>query len=131
MLFRSGIDLESWEVKEMIQGLLPGSYAVSSEGRFLAWQEDAPEGRSHTLKVMDLEGEKERSIKGEGQECLKPIGFVESDFVYGIARAEHEPELHGVYHRDPGFHQKSRDIQEQVRVKYRLPVAEAVKGKAV
>lgn len=83
-----GIGLESREVKELIQGLQPGSYAVSSEGRFLAWQEDVAEGRSHTLKVLDLEGEKERSIEGEGNECLKPIGFVESDFVYGVARAE-------------------------------------------
>ena len=35
---------------------------------------------------MDLEGEDVRTIEGNGEEYLKPVGFVESDFIYGTAK---------------------------------------------
>lgn len=83
-----GIALESGKVRKLVEGLRPDSYAVSEEGRFLAWQDGAQDGKANTLKAMDLEGEKERLIEGGKAEYLKPIGFVESDFVYGAARTE-------------------------------------------
>ena len=53
-----------------------------------AGQQDSKENdRSQKIKIMDLEGEKVRSIEGDSGEYLKPIGFVESDFVYGSAKA--------------------------------------------
>jgi hypothetical protein len=81
-----GIDLESGKAKELVGGLRQGSYAVSGGGRYLAWQDGGE--KANRLKVMDLEGELERTIEGGQQEYLKPIGFVGSDFVYGVARKE-------------------------------------------
>lgn len=62
-------------------------YAVSENGRYIAWQDGKDASSAQTIKVMDLEGEAARTIEGGGEEYLKPVGFVESDFVYGTARA--------------------------------------------
>lgn len=44
--------------------------------------------RTEVLKIMDLEGEETREVRSSQGAYLKPIGFVESDFVYGAARPE-------------------------------------------
>jgi len=80
------IDLSSRKAESVIAGLRAGAYAVSKDGRYIAW-EDKKENRSSTLKIMDLEGEDVRTIKWGKKEYLKPVGFVESDFVYGTAKA--------------------------------------------
>ncbi|MEY8391189.1 hypothetical protein D3Z36_04455 [Lachnospiraceae bacterium] len=79
------IDLSSRKAEIVIPNLIAGSYAVSQDGRYIAWQE-GEEKLAQTLKIMDLEGEEVRSIKGSKAEYLKPVGFVESDFVYGTVR---------------------------------------------
>lgn len=81
------IDLSSRQAESVIPDLRTGSYAVSQDGRYIAWQEEQ-ENVSQSLKVMDLEGEEVRTIKGNKAEYLKPVGFVESDFVYGTARVQ-------------------------------------------
>ena len=81
------IDLSSREAESVIPDLRAGSYAVSQDGRYIAWQERG-ENDSKSLKVMDLEGEEVRTIEAGRKEYLKPIGFVESDFIYGTAREE-------------------------------------------
>ncbi len=81
------IDLSSRQAESIIPDLRAGSYSVSRDGRYIAWQEQKKDV-SKSLKVMDLEGEEVRTIKGNGSEYLKPVGFVESDFIYGAARAD-------------------------------------------
>lgn len=81
------IDLDARETRQVIEGLKPGSFAVSENGRYIAWQEGEDTDRTETLKIMDLEGEETRTIEGSSGEYLRPVGFVESDFVYGMARA--------------------------------------------
>ena len=82
------IDLDVRETQRVIEGLNPGRFAVSEDGRYIAWQEGEDADRAEALKIMDLEEEETRTINGGGDEFLRPIGFVESDFVYGLARAE-------------------------------------------
>lgn len=82
------IDLDVRETRQVIEGLKPGRFAVSEDGRYIAWQEGEDADKAEALKIMDLEGEETRTINGGGGEFLRPIGFVESDFVYGLARAE-------------------------------------------
>lgn len=80
------IDLNNHQADQVIAELAPGSYAVSSDGRYIAWQEGKDTSSAKAVKIMDLEGEEVRTIEGNGEEYLKPIGFVESDFVYGTAK---------------------------------------------
>ena len=82
------IDLYSKEVKEVISGLMSGGYAVSDDGRYVAWQEGENIYQAQKLNVMDLEGEEKRSIEAEPNEYIYPVGFVKSDFVYGAAHME-------------------------------------------
>lgn len=37
---------------------------------------------------MDLEDETRHQISGGKGEVLRPVGFVESDFVYGVGRSK-------------------------------------------
>lgn len=82
------IDLNSRKVKTVMEGLRQGNYAVSENGRYISWQEGNEPDRADTLQIMDLEGEETRTIHSESGEYLKPVGFVESDFIYGAAKME-------------------------------------------
>lgn len=86
LLYR--IDLYTRETEKLIQGLERGSYAVSEDGRFIAWQESDSIYSADSLKIMDLEGEEVRTIEAGAGEYLQPVGFVETDFIYGVAKAE-------------------------------------------
>lgn len=81
------IDLSTGKAQAIIRDIKPGSYVASENGRYIAWQDSQDSNSAESIKIMDLEGEKVRSVEGNGGEYLKPIGFVESDFVYGTARA--------------------------------------------
>lgn len=81
------IDLATCEAEPVIRDMKPGSYVVSEDSRYIAWQDSQDSNRAETIKIMDLEGEKVRTVEGSGGEYLKPIGFVESDFVFGMANA--------------------------------------------
>lgn len=80
-----GIDLKNRKPRRVVENLTQECYAVSEDGRYFAWQKDK---QGQSLDVMDLEKEEIRSIEGKDGECLRPIGFVQSDFVYGAAKEE-------------------------------------------
>lgn len=82
------IDLYSRESRKVVTGLESGRYAVSENGRFIAWQDSKNRYNARTLKVMDLEGEEIREITAGNEEYLMPIGFVQNDFVYGAAKKD-------------------------------------------
>ena len=71
-------------------GLTDENYAVSTDGKYVAWREDETE---NTITVTNLETEGKWQITGASGEVLNPIGFVESDFVYGIMRPQETDEL--------------------------------------
>lgn len=77
------IDLYTRSKETVISGLKEDNYTVSENGRFVAWKE---EDQASPIKIMDLEGEEVRTIQAEAGESVNPVGFVQSDFVYGIAR---------------------------------------------
>ncbi len=82
------VDLANCQAEPVIRDMRPGSYVASEDGRYIAWQDLSQDGHAKAVKIMDLESEKVRTVKGNAGEYLKPIGFVESDFVYGLAREE-------------------------------------------
>lgn len=81
------IDLSNCQAQPVIRNIAPGSYVVSGDNRYIAWEETKDDSRTGTVNIMDLESESIRTIEGSSGEYLKPIGFVESDFVYGVAKA--------------------------------------------
>ncbi len=79
------IDTADGSARVLVKGLGSESYSVSVDHHLLAWQEDTASGGDLTL--MDLENEK-ISILEAGSERLRPIGFLEDDFVYGVSYAD-------------------------------------------
>lgn len=78
-LYRIGLGAEQEEIVQ--SGLNEENCAVSEDGRYVAWRKT---GEENTLIMVDLEGEIQKEVVGASGEVLKPIGFVESDFVYGV-----------------------------------------------
>lgn len=83
-----GIDLNTLEVRERIKNLPDDSFAVSESNRLIAWIETDGDSESggDCIHVMNLSNLKVTDITEASGESLKPLGFMDEDFVYGIAR---------------------------------------------
>lgn len=77
-----GINLATLEIRELISGIANQNYAVSESNRIFAWIE---EENSSTIHVINFSNEKVLDITERNGTYLKPLGFMEEDFVYGIA----------------------------------------------
>lgn len=80
-----GIDLSTLEVRKLIEGLENKIFAVSASNRFFAWTQDGE--NSEIVHVMDFADETTREVTEGGGKYVKPLGFMEEDFVYGVADA--------------------------------------------
>lgn len=79
------VDLDTMESKELLTGLTQEQYAVSGSGRKIAWI--TSDGMEQKISLMNLEtGTTWEIVAGDG-ELVRPIAFLDEDFVYGIARS--------------------------------------------
>lgn len=81
-----GIDLNTLDTKEMITGLTDEAYAISESNRFLAWIDADRINQSTVIHIMDFTTEKVWDVEAKSGTYLKPLGFMQEDFVYGIAK---------------------------------------------
>lgn len=79
-----GIDLATLEVREQMKGLKAGNYVMSESNGLFAWSEEA---ESSTIHVMNYANEKVIDITESKNKYVKPLGFMQEDFVYGVANA--------------------------------------------
>lgn len=82
------IDLSTMEVKEFITGLSQGDYAISESHKYFAWTEKDGQGMGTGIHLMDLDTGDKKELSPGGEGYLKTLGFMQEDFVYGIARKE-------------------------------------------
>lgn len=80
------IDLAQMQVKEYITGLTEGAYAISDSHRYFAWTEGEDLNGADRIYFINLDTEERKEISADSGECVKPLGFMEDDFVYGVAR---------------------------------------------
>jgi hypothetical protein len=78
------VNLKTGKEKMLLSNLKDNNYAVSEDGRFISWR---GEDQDNLLHVMDLESENERQIASKSKEYILPIGFMQNDLVYGLAKA--------------------------------------------
>ena len=83
-----GIDLNTLETSALVEGLSDETVAISDSNRFLAWIDTSEGKESDTLHVIDFTTEKVTDITEGTGKYLKPLGFMQEDFVYGIANAD-------------------------------------------
>ncbi|GHU43118.1 hypothetical protein FACS1894111_08170 [Clostridia bacterium] len=79
------IDLKDQSVNALVSDLDPENYAFSDTGRYLAYRgQDAGD----PITILDLESNAKQEISAEEGDTLRPVGFVDSDFIYGQAHGQ-------------------------------------------
>lgn len=79
------IDLETLQVNKVVENLKEGCYRSSQSERYFAWVEADKQYQSEVIHFMDLKTGTEKEIKEESSAYLRPIGFMQDDFIYGMA----------------------------------------------
>lgn len=79
------IDMNTLKVDKMITGLGSGCYAVSENNKYFAWVETEKQYSSNTLHIMNLQTEEVKDISEDSGRYVKPMGFIDQDFIYGVA----------------------------------------------
>lgn len=72
----------------LVEGLEEEQYVVSEDGHLIAYQEKGKENTAQKVIVLNLESGEEQSVECDSSECIRPLGFMKNDFVYGVARTE-------------------------------------------
>lgn len=81
------INLDDLSVETKISGLKDGEYSISGTNRYLAWVDQESQYSSQKIHLMDLKTGKSQDIQENEGEYVKPLGFIDEDFIYGIANA--------------------------------------------
>lgn len=79
------IDVAGTEHVVVVDDLQEGTFVISEDSSVIAWQEGDDPYACTTLSVMYLTDGKKNTIQAPLGEHLKPLGFIGSDFIYGIA----------------------------------------------
>lgn len=82
------IDLSAHTYETVVAGLTNGTYAVSDDNSMLAWQEELDEYHSKTVQVLSLADGGSYQVSAAEGEYIAPLGFMEKDFIYGLARSQ-------------------------------------------
>lgn len=82
------IDLAGKEYVEIASGISLGNYVISYDHRMIAWHENGSVNSADAITVLDLETGESCPVKAEEGTKIKALGFLENDFVYGIAKDE-------------------------------------------
>lgn len=80
------INVSERTCETIVQNLTEGSYKVSDSNKMAVWQQGGSLYQGKELILMNLTTGDRESIKAGGGEVIAPIGFMEEDLIYGIAR---------------------------------------------
>ncbi|MCI8505768.1 MAG: hypothetical protein HFI67_06235 [Lachnospiraceae bacterium] len=80
------IDFSGEECMELVSGLKAHSFAVNSEFGAAAWQEETDVYGGKTIQVYYMNEGKSFVIHADEGEVIRPLGFIDGDFIYGKAK---------------------------------------------
>ena len=80
-----GIETGSGEYIVLEENLTEGRYAISEDGRKIAWQTRTEKYGSTSIHLMNLDSGEKNEVRAPEGSVLRPLGFLGSDFVYGLA----------------------------------------------
>lgn len=82
------VDLEEDTREVLVRGLEKGQYQASADGSMIAYQNIGGKlNESQKITVLNLKSGESFDVTSEGDEYLKPIGFIKKDFAYGILKS--------------------------------------------
>lgn len=82
------IDLNTLKVRKEITGLTSGCYAASETNEYLAWVDATKQYESTVLHLLNLKTGITSDIEEGKKKFLRPLGFIDEDVIYGIAKAK-------------------------------------------
>lgn len=80
-----GIDLNTLKPQVLVKDLKEGNYKVSDSNQYFAWVESGKEYQSDTIQLMNLKDGSVYTIQASPGSYLRPLGFIDNDFIYGQA----------------------------------------------
>lgn len=81
------VDLDSLTTKVLVDGLKENCYKISQSTQYFAWVDADREYASSSIQVMNLNDGSSYKISESSDSYLRPLGFIDNDFIYGIAKA--------------------------------------------
>ena len=82
------IDLTTHTYEVIVSGLGSGTYTISKDNIMFAWQEELNPYYSKTIQVLSLMDGDSYQVQAGADECIAPLGFMEQDLIYGIAKEQ-------------------------------------------
>ena len=80
------IDMANEEQTVLAEGLEEGQYVTSDDGQMAAYQTSGTLYEASEVTVMDLETGDSYTVQAEQDASIRPLGFVNADFVCGMSR---------------------------------------------
>ncbi len=82
------VDLIERTYDEVVNNINPDSYVISKDNRMIAWQNGEDTMSATKITIMNLSSGKKNMVLVEDDERVMPIGFMDDDFIYGVAKSE-------------------------------------------
>lgn len=83
-----GINLAEKTYTELIDGSRNNSMYVSDNHKIVVWTQAEDIFQCNTLQIRNLSNDSEREITVSEGEVIYPLGFMEEDVIYGVARKD-------------------------------------------
>ena len=80
------MELETEEKTVLMEGLQKGQYVASDDGHLLAYQKT--ENGTTVTEIWDFAKDSKTEVSANANEIVIPLGFVGSDFVYGVSTGD-------------------------------------------
>ena len=84
------IEVGKGRMFELANDLKDGQYIISEDGTRMAYRSGKRQDASREVKVLTFASGKKRTVECEEGRNIVPLGFMDTDFVYGITRKEDE-----------------------------------------
>lgn len=82
------IDLTGNEYVKIVSGLTDGSYVMDKNATTIAWQEGNSLYDASAIRILNIKTGKDVTITAKEGERIRIAGFVQEDFIYGLAKAD-------------------------------------------
>lgn len=79
------VDLATLKPEVVVENLKQNCYVISNSNQFFAWVDADREYQSSELNLMNLDDGSVRKIREGNGYYLRPLGFIDEDFIYGAA----------------------------------------------
>lgn len=76
------VDLNQKKYSTVVSSLVEGKFVISDENTMIAWQ------KGRNVEVIDLNSGNKLDITAKEEEWIVPLGFMNEDIIYGIAKDE-------------------------------------------